>query len=269
MLAKILNTPVQVVYRPGAGAQIGLTELVRSKPDGYTIGYGNLPVIPVIYLDPTRKAVFARKDFQPIATHFTTAGVISVLAASPYKTLKDLLDAARAEPGKIKMGTTGLMGVTHLAGLLLEKTAGVKFAYVHFNGDAPAATALLGGHVDATPHTVTGIYPHIKSGAIRPLTVMDTEESPFLPGVKTTQSQGYNVQMVATMGIHAPAGTPPEVVTILAEAIKKAHSDEQHKKEMAELAFTLRYLGPEQLAAFWSQMEAQVKPLLDEIRTQQ
>jgi tripartite-type tricarboxylate transporter receptor subunit TctC len=89
-----------------------------------------------------------------------------------------------------------------------------------------------------------------------------------LPDVKTFQSQGYNVQLVSTQALHAPAGTPPEVVAILADAIQKAQSDAQHKKEMAELGFTLPSMGPEQLSAFWAQMETQVKSLLEEIRKQ-
>ncbi len=268
LLEKILGTPFQVIHRPGAGGQIGFTELARSKPDGYTLCYGSFGFMIVAYLDPDRKAVFTRKSFQPVATHFTTTFVIGVPVTSPYKTLKDLIDAAKAEPGKIKMGITGLMGPPHMVALMLEKAAGVKFTIVNFNGDAPAANALLGGHVDATPHAMTGIYSHIKSGAVRPLAVSDSMESEFLPGVKTLQSLGYDVEMVGVLAIHAPAGTPPGVVAILSEAVKKAMSDEEHKKQMRDLGFELRYMDPEQTSAAWAKMESRMAPLLQQFRNQ-
>ncbi len=146
LLEKELKTPFQVVFRPGAGAQVGTTELVRSKPDGYTIGYAGVPTTPVIYLDPQRQAVFNRSSFTHIASHFATSALVSVPATSPYKTLKDLVHAAKAQPEKITVATIGLNSPAHLGGMMLEKAAGVKFAFVHFDaGDAPATNAVLGG----------------------------------------------------------------------------------------------------------------------------
>lgn len=268
LLEKYLKVPFQVLHRPGAGSQVGLTELARSKPDGYTIGYVGLPSTIVIYSDPQRKAVYARKSFQPVALHFAAPQAVSVRASGPYKTLKDVIDAAKAEPGKLRIATNGLMTVSHLAGLLLEKAAGVKFAFVHFDGDAPTTTALQGGHVDATCLSASAIYPHVKSGAARSLGVMDTDESPQLPGVRTLQSQGYNVHLGTTAGLNAPAGTPREAVDILAEALKKNMNSEAHKAKMLQLGFTLRYLDPDQYAALWNQMETRVITLLQEIKKQ-
>ncbi len=268
LLEKDLKTSFQVVYKPGAGAQIGLTELVRSKPDGYTIGWVGNPTAVVTYLDPDRKAVYTRKSFQPVGMHFTSPCVVAVLATSPYKTIKDLIDTAKAAAEKIKVGTMGLMTSAHQAGLLLEKAAGVKFAYVHFDGDAPAATAQLGGHVDLTFHAITGIIQHIKSGALRPLAVMDSEESAFLPGVKTLASQGYHVEMGVYNGVNAPAGIPRDALDVLTEAIKRNIGRDEHVKKMEQLGYTLRYLDPGRYAALWAQLEEQTRPLMERSKKQ-
>ena len=268
LLEKDLKTPFQVVYKPGAGAQIGLTELARAKPDGYTIGWVGNPTAVVTYLDPDRKAVYTRRSFQPVGMHFTSPCVVAVLATSLYKTIKDLIDAAKAKPGTIKVGTMGLMTSAHQAGLLLEQAAGVKFAYVHFDGDAPAATAQLGGHIDLTFHAITGIVQHIKSGAIRPLAVMDSEESAFLPGVKTLAALGYKVEMGVYNGVNAPAGIPHDALDALTQAIKRNISRDDHIKKMDQLGYTLRYLNPERYAALWAQLEAQTQPLMEQSKKQ-
>jgi tripartite-type tricarboxylate transporter receptor subunit TctC len=268
LLEKDLKTPFQVVYKPGAGAQIGLTELVRAKPDGYTIGWVGNPTAVVTYLDPDRKAVYTRKSFQPVGMHFTSPCVMAVLATSPYKTIKDLIDAAKAKPGTIKVGTMGLMTSAHQAGLLLEQAAGVKFAYVHFDGDSPAATAQLGGHIDLTFHAITGIIQHIKSGAISPLAVMDSEESAFLPGVKTLAALGYKVEMGVYNGVNAPAGIPHDALDALTQAIKRNISRDDHIKKMDQLGYTLRYLDPERYAALWAQLEDQTRPLMEQAKKQ-
>ncbi len=266
LLEKILKTPFQVLYRPGGGTQVGLTELMRAKPDGYTIGYAGVPTTTISYLDPERKTLYNRKSFQKIATHFTLPHIIAVRAESPYKTLKDLVDAAKAKPEGIKFGDNGFMGVTHLGGMLFEKAANIKFASVHFDGDAPTTNALLGGHVDATCLSMGALLSHITTGGVRPLGVMDSQESPFLPGVKTLASQGYDVMSRTIMGVSAPAGTPPGVLAILADAIKKAQTDPGHQQKMTALGFTLIYVALEEYEKIWADVEARFVPLLQEIR---
>ena len=134
-LEKELGVPVNIVNKPGAGSQIGLTEMTQSKPDGYTIAYANLPGPITIYLNPDRKATFTKKDFAPIAMHLINPGAVAVKADGPYQSMKDLVDAAKANPGGIKAATTGLLSDDHLAILNVANAAGVKFAIVHFDGN--------------------------------------------------------------------------------------------------------------------------------------
>ena len=266
MLEKELGTSIQILNRPGASAQLGLTQLARSKPDGYTIGYTNMPTAITTYLDPERKAVFGRKDFQPVATEYDVPYLVAVQASSPYKTLDDLINAAKANPEKIRAGTTGLLAIGHLALLKLEKAAGVKFAPVHFDGSAPVTVALLGGHVDVVFNPE--VYPHFKSGQVRVLGVMAKDESKFFPGAKTLESQGYKIYADSMAGISAPAGVSREIVDILSAAFKKVVETDEHKKKMEEIGFDAYYLNAEQYGKYWDESEAELIPLIAQARQQ-
>ncbi|MGE5618105.1 MAG: tripartite tricarboxylate transporter substrate binding protein [Sphingomonadaceae bacterium] len=263
LMEKELGVPIQVVNKAGAGSQVGITELAQSKPDGYTLAYTLLPATVTIYLDPERKAVFGRKDLQFVATHVSDPQVVAVAANSPYRTLQELLDAAKANPEKIKASSVGVMGPEHLSILQLQKAAGVKFAIVQFEGSAPATSALLGGHTDFQLGTLGVFASAYKNGQVRFLGVMDKEESRLLPGVKTTESQGYKIYSYVTRVLSVPAGTPAPVVDVLSSAVKKAMETEEHKKKIEEMGMTLTYMGPDQTAAFWDDVETQVKPLME------
>lgn len=263
LMGKELGATVQVANKPGGGQQIGLTELVTSKPDGYSLGYIFLPTAITTYLDPERKAIFGRKDFQPVGNQYIAPVVISARGDGAYRSLKDVIDAAKANPRKVRAGTTGLLSNSHLAVLMLEKAADVKFASVHFEGGAPAMTALLGGHVDIAFNTLPNVVVPTKTGQVRTLGVMDKEESGFLPGVRTVESQGYKVYMSSTGGLAAPSGTPREVVDLLSGALKKAMATEDHRSKMEEMGQLVRFMDPAQLAAFWNEMEADIVPLMD------
>lgn len=255
------GTRIQVENKPGAGWQIGLTALARSRPDGYTIGFTILPQTITNYLDPERKAVFERKSFQPLGMQVVDPGVIAVKASSPYKSLTDLVEAAKATPSKIKASATGILSDDHLAILQFQKLTGTKFAIVQFDGSAKAMTALLGGHTDVYFGNVGDTFPQAKAGEVRVLGVMDDDENKFLPG-KTTFSQGIKLESSSSRGLSAPAGTPKEVVDLLAAAIKKAIANEEHSKKMQEQGLTVRYMEPARMDKYWAEMEEQIKPLM-------
>jgi tripartite-type tricarboxylate transporter receptor subunit TctC len=264
ILEKDLGVSVQVVNKPGASMQIGLSEVTAAKPDGYTLVASVLPTAASIYLDPDRKATFTRKSLQPIGLMYEAPFSVFVLGSSPYKSLKDVVDAAKARPGKIKSATTGFMSTGHFANIEFQRAAGVDMATVNFQGGGPALTALLGGHVDVAFNSIGELLGNYKDGTIRILGVMDDEESGFLPGIKTLKAQGYNAQPIGSdIGLSAPAGTAPEIIQKLTVALKKAMSDENYKKRMAEQGNTVRYLSPQEYAAHWDRVDARFKPLID------
>jgi tripartite-type tricarboxylate transporter receptor subunit TctC len=263
LVEKELGTSIQVVNRPGAGVQVGTTALAMAKPDGYTIGYIIFAPAITTPLDPDRKAVFSRTSFQPLGSHFMFPVVMSVGANSPYKNAKELVEAAKAKPGSIKVATTGILGTPHLASLQLQRVAGVKFAEVQFQGGAPAVTALLGGHVDVALNPLSEVVSQVKGGALRVLGIYGKSESPLLPGTKTMEAQGYKVYMTGASGVCAPAGVSQEVIQAYSTAIKKAATNPEHQKKLIEFGYIPNYQTPEEYAAFWAEFESDVKPLME------
>ena len=263
LLEKDLGTPVQVVNRPGAGSQLGINAMVRAKPDGYTLAYTLLPLTVTTYLNHQLKAAFGRKDLQPLAMHTSDAQYVTVVANSRYKTLKELIDAAKANPEKVTTSATGIYSPEHLAILQLEKAVGAKFSVVFFDGGALQTTALLGGHIDFQLSTLGNFTSAHKNGQVRFLGVMSREDEPrLLPDVKTVESQGYKIYSYVSRGISVPAGTPAPIVEVLSRAIKKALESDEHKKSIKEMNMTLNYMNPQKMTAFWDEVEQQVKPLL-------
>jgi tripartite-type tricarboxylate transporter receptor subunit TctC len=263
-LEKELGIKTVLVNKPGAGNQIGITEIVRAKPDGYTIGYTLLPTAITIYLDPQRKALFSRNDIQPVALHTSEPGVVAVRADSPYKSLKDLLDAAKASPEKIKAGDAGILNAGNLAILQLQEAVGAKFANVHFDGGAPLVTAVMGGHIDAAFTFAPMALSSVKTGQVRLLAVNDTQRSKYYPDVPTFGELGYKVSFVGSSvrPLSAPAATPKEIVDIIGSAIKRAMDSNDYKKRMEDAAMSARYMDSAQVASMWTDIEAEVKPLM-------
>jgi tripartite-type tricarboxylate transporter receptor subunit TctC len=267
-LEPLLHTSVQVVNRPGAGSQVAMTQLVRAKPDGYTLSYAVIPTVVTHYLDPTRGAIYTRASFQLIARHYRSPSVLAVRADGPYHTLKDLVEAARAHPGAVTVSDSGLMGVPNFETLMLGQTAGVKLMPVHFDGGAPSITALLGSHVDVLAGGTVDALPYKKTGEFRVLGVASDQPDWSMPEVPTIRSQGYDVIAVSETGIVAPAGTPPDVVTVLTNAIRTVIENPDHQQKMRSMALTPAYLDPAGFTQVWIDAETRLKPILASLRAQ-
>jgi len=262
-MEKELGTSVVVVNKPGASSQIAYTTLTQAKPDGYTIGNTNFPSAVVSYLDPARKATYTRKDFDLLALHVIDPGLIAVKKDSPFKTVKDVVEAAKGNPKKLRISTTGIQSDEAFGILQFQKMTGAQFALVHFSqGIAPAMTAFLGGKIDVFCGNVGDLLSQFKSGEVRILGIMDDQQSPFYPGVKTFEEQGYKLYSSSSRGFAAPAGTPKEVVNTLSEAIKKAVATEDHKKRMADMGLTIRYMDSAGYTKYWGEYETMLKELL-------
>lgn len=263
-LEKELGVPVQVVNKPGASQQIAMTELFNSKPDGYTIGNASFPTVPLSYLDPQRKAVYSRKDFQPVANYASLAGALVVKVGSPLKGVADLVNAAKAKPGQIKVGTGGFMSAGHLPLTELQENAGAKFALVHFDGGAPVATAVLGGHLEAGYSAAAVFTAHLKAGTLRFLAYFDTQRSRFFPDTPSLKEQGFKADGTLKYSFLVRAGTPKEILDILDNAIKKTTEKPEVQDKLAKAGMEAQYLGPSQLAAYWDEVD-KIYPKLIEI----
>lgn len=243
IVEKDIGQAVVVVNKPGAGSQLGLTELTRARPDGYTIGFVTMPGISTISLDPERKATFTIESFALIINQVFDVGAIWVRADSPFKTLADLVQAARKDPGKLTACTTGPLSDDHLAVMMLEEAENIRFRIVHFDGAAQQFTAILGGHVDVAFDNVGSVRKRAMAGEVRVLALMDHQRSKLMPDVPTTKELGYpTIISSSTRGIAGPKGLPPAIQSYLAAAFRKAMEHPDHVKRMEDAGLEVRIL---------------------------
>jgi len=244
---KRMGQPIIVVSRAGAGSQVGLTELARQKPDGYYLGMPSLPALNTIILDRERRAAFNVDSFLPIINQVLDPGIIYVKAGSPYKTLKDLLEDAKKRPGEIRAATTGILGDDHLAILMLEEAANVKFRLVHFDGAATMLTAALGGQVDVAFDNVGTVAVRIKARELVCLGVMDHERSKFIPDIPTLGELGFpTIISSSTRGIMGPKGIPDPIVKKIQAVFLEAMQDPGHVEKMEKAGLAIKpMVGPE------------------------
>jgi len=261
---KKMGQPIVVINRVGAGSQVGLTELAKAKPDGYYLGAVSLPALNTIALDPERKAAYDIDSFIPIINQVLDPGFIFVRPESPYKTLKDLLEDARKRPGQIRASTTGILSDDHLAILMMEEAAGVKFRIVHFDGLAPGMTALLGGQVDVTFDNVGGVAPRVNAGQLRGLALMDRERSKFLPDILTTVELGYpTVISSSTRGVMGPKGIPDPIVKKIQEVFLEAMKNPEHMEKMEKAGLAIRPMVGAEYAKYFRDLHGKAKPLVE------
>ncbi len=209
--------------RPGAGGNIGMDAVAKAAPDGYTLGMGqtaNLAINPSLY---AKMPYDASRAFAPVATVAGQPVVLVVNAASRFKTLADLVAAAKAKPDSLSMASAGNGTVGHLTGELFIRQAGIRTSHIPYKGAGPAATDLLGGQVDyyfATPQTV---IPFIKAGKLRALAVSSAKRLPVLPDVPTVAESGYKGFDTSDWKmLVAPAGTPPAVLARWQQEVARA-----------------------------------------------
>lgn len=230
-LEKTLGQKIVIDYKVGGGGAIAWAEMVRGKPDGYTITGIN---IPHIILQPLQQEVgYKTEQIQPIALFQGTPLVLAVLKTSRFTTLKELLDEAKKNPGKVTLGGVGSFSGHHVATLRLEKLTGTKFEYASFSGGAPQITAFLGGHVDAIVANSGDILRYLDQ--TRLLASATKERFSAYPDAPTFKEQGVDLEEGIERGVGVPAGTPESVVKKLESAFldiaKKVEVLEAHKKE--------------------------------------
>jgi len=258
---KSLGQPIVVVNKGGAGGQVGWTELVRQRPDGYYLGFINLPATNTVILDPDRKAIFTEKDFTPMINQVLDPGVIWVRADSPYKTVQDLIDAAKKSPNTIRAATTGILSDDHLAILMTEEAApGAVFRLVHLEGGAAQFKEIMAGNIDVAFDNVGTITPRVKSGEIRALAVMDDVRSKFLPDVQTMKELGYpTVISSSTRGIAGPKGMPEPIVSKLRDVLKKAMEDPEHLGKLEAQGLAIKIMVGEEYAKYFAETHAKAQ----------
>jgi tripartite-type tricarboxylate transporter receptor subunit TctC len=249
-LSTTLKWNFVVENRPGSGGNIGVDTAAKSAPDGYTLVLGqtsNLSINPTLYGHVPYDSV---KDLTPIVVVASAPLVFVVKADSPYRSLADLVAAAKANPGSLNFASPGNGTVTHLTGELLQKDAGVKFTHVPYKGSSTALTDLLGGRVQIYAGSVPTLLGHIKSGQLRPIVVTSVRRDANLPQVPTVAESGYKgFEAVTWFGFVGPAGIPQPVVARLNAEINKALKTPELQKRLNDEGATVLGGSPEQFAA--------------------
>lgn len=207
----------------GAGGNIGISLVAKGKPNGLIIGMGqtsNLAINPTLYATVPYNAA---RDFAPVALVAAQPTVMVVRADSPFRTLQEVIAAAKAKPGALTIANSGVGTVSHLSAVLLAKAAGVKLLDVPYAGAAPSITNLAGGQVDLCMAAPSSVAPLIKAGKLRALAVTSTQRLPILADVPTVAESGYpGFEAQDWKAVVAPAGTPAEVIAKLNAAVNKA-----------------------------------------------
>ena len=247
-LAKQLGQPVTVENKPGAGGNIAAAEVAKAAPDGYTLflTLNALHAIsPLLYAKLPFDAV---KDFAWITTLVQFNNVLVVPAASPAKTVQELVALAKSQPGKLTFASSGNGTNLHLTGELFKSMAGVDIQHVPYKGSAPAMTDLLGGQVTMMFETIPAAISQVKSGKLRALGVTGAKRSPLFADVPTIAESGLpGFEVQSWYGLVAPAATPAEIVARLnAESVKGAGSKE-FRERMEPLGFDIVTGTPERM----------------------
>ncbi len=243
-----LKQPFVVENKPGAAGSVGFTSIAKAKPDGYTIGLINLSgviVNPIVQPDVVRYRI---TDFVGIANVVTDPGVFCVKADSPIKTLADLVEAAKANPGKLSISHEGAGSGDHLGVVEFMKKAGIELNPVPFEGDAPAKAALLGGHIDILAVNVSEIAEMVNTGQLRALAVQNQKRSAELPEVPTFAELGYPTVMqgTASRGFAAPKDIPAEALDVLVTAMKKIVASPEYQAELKKLNMPIDFIPGEE-----------------------
>jgi tripartite-type tricarboxylate transporter receptor subunit TctC len=261
-MAKILGAPVPVVNRIGAGGAVGYLHLSQQKPDGFAIVWSSNSISTNYH---TGALPFDYKNFEHVARVTIENPALAVKASSPWKTLKELVDYAKANPGKLRVGNSGAGSHTHIAAAALFNEVGAQVIAVPFGG-GQAVTNLLGDRIEVAVQFPQAIAPHVKSGDMRVLAMLGTIPDPLFADVKTAQQQGYKVGLDLWRGIAVPKGTPKAVVTKLQDAIKKTVESPEFREAGTKIGFTPAYQPADAFTKMIAEDDAKLAVVIKELK---
>ena len=250
-LPEYLGQPVSFIYKPGAAGSVGAGFVAKAKPDGYTlIGTSQSSVV----INPlTQKDVgYTWDSFVPIGVVAEGTLILALQANARWKTLNDLVEEAKKNPGRISYTSPGTLNIMHLGTEAFCEKAGIQLNHIPAQGSGPAVTAMLGGHVDLASTGLSPAIAHIKAGTVRVLAVFNDKRKQALPGVPTFLEMGYPAVVTTKVGFLAPKGTPQEVIETLHGALKKVVENHQAfiNERIDKIGSEVDFMGPAEHEAF-------------------
>ena len=250
-LAEAWGQPVVVENRPGAGANIGTAEVARAAPDGYTLLIGSNGPIAI------NKALYDKlpfdpdRDLKPLSLLAAAPQILAVHPAVPASDLKQLIEYARANPGKLSYGSVGSGSASHLTMELFKSQARVSLVHVPYKGFPPVVQDLLSGQIHATFAIVPAVLPQIRAGKLNGLAVTSEKRTPLAPDIATVSEQGLpHFDATAWQGLLCPAGTPPDAVEAISKETRKAMHSPEVRKILETQGFEVIGSSPQEFEAF-------------------
>jgi tripartite-type tricarboxylate transporter receptor subunit TctC len=244
---------------PGGGAAIGYVEAMKAKGDGYTYVATATPMVTKIHMS---KVPFTATTFASVIMLADNSCMVMVPADSPYKDLKDFVEAAKKRPGEVTIGNAGSGGGYHMVALAFQNFTKAKYNHIPFEGGGPAITAALGKHVDSIFVSAPEGVPQALAGQLRVLGVFGPARLDKFPKVPTAKEQGIDFSMTMWRGVMVPKDTPPALVKQIHDILKKCMDDPEFRKKAEELSVELRYMGPEESGKFIVAEDARYKDLI-------
>ena len=256
-LGNSLGAPFIVENRPGAGGTLAGQYVARSAPDGYTLFVGSNGPIMLGPMTMAKPPYQWQQAFAPVSTLAIATNTLVVRPTLPVKSVAELVDYARKNPGKLTVAIDSVASINHFMGELLKLKSNITWTEVHYRGNAPAVADLIAGHVDVGFFQLVDTAPHLQSGALRPLAILGPARVPSLPDVPTIAEAGFpDAQGITFNGVFAPKATPPLVVNRLSAAIRIALAKPEVAERLAALGSTARGSTPGEFAAFLEQESA-------------
>jgi len=267
-LEKILGQTFVNQYIPGATGAIAWTELCKkTKNDGYTLSITNTPMLMTNYI-MNEEITYTIEELDPIANVVTDPGVIVVGKDSKYETIHDFLEDAKANPGQVTVGNSGVGGDDFFTTLIVERETGLKFKMVPFDGDGPSWQAAAGNKIDASFNNLGITYPQIEAGNLRVLAIFSEERNEMIPDVPTFKELGYNVVSGSSRGYSAPKGIPAEVKEILYEAFREMSENPEFIKAAKDRALPIDIKIGDDYAQYLKEQEEIFKEIWEEVKDQ-
>ncbi len=251
-LTQAMGQSFLVENKPGANAIIATEFVAKSAPDGYTLLFSSLSLLVNPLLPGTKANYDPFKDFAPVSNAANLPMVVVTAASSPINSMKDLVAQAKAKPGELSYATSGIGGSTHLAGAMLEVMTGIKMINVPFKGNGPALVEVLAGRVSFMFYPVVGIADQITAKKLKALAVGTVAPHPDFPGIPIMKDVGYPelVQTAPWVGLLAPAGTSPAIVSRLSEEMRKSLAKPEMRERMKSQGAIIIGDTPAEFAAF-------------------
>ena len=267
VMGRILKQSVVVVNKSGAGGSVGTASAARATPDGYTIlmGLSSISVLPVADRLQGRPPAYELDQLAPLALISADPTVLVVRADGPYKVLKDLVDAAKAKPGTINYGSSGVYGTLHVAMEIFAGAADIKLFHIPYQGGGPAVAALLGGQIEALASGPSAAIGQIKAGKMRALAVWGDKRLASMPDVPSMKELGYDATFYIWSGLFAPAATPPAILATLRDAARRTADDAEFKETMAKVETPIAYLDAPEFKIFLDRDAARLRVAVERI----